>query len=97
MKKKSFTSHSHNCLLIVDAVETLGAVKLSVDDWKIDVAYGSSQKGLGGSLGIVPVTYSRRALVKLKNRKTNMHTNNARLNIKMLIDAWRTYDESKFL
>lgn len=81
--------------MIVDAVDTLGAVKLSVDDWNIDVAYGSSQKGLGGSSGIVPVTYSRRAMDKLKNRKT--HMTNALWNMKMLIDAWDNYDESKFL
>lgn len=84
-----------DCLLIVDAVDTLGAVKVSVDDWKIDVAYGSSQKGLGSCSGIVPVTYSQRALDKLKSRKT--HIMNAIWDMKTLINAWQTYDESKML
>lgn len=81
--------------MIVDAVDTLGAVKLTVDNWKIDVAYGSSEKGLGGSSGIVPVTYSCRAMDKLKGRKSRML--NALWDMKMLINAWQTYDESKIL
>lgn len=102
-KKKTHTGRkiihfhllSHDCILIVDAVHTLGAVKLLVDDWKIDVAYGSSQNGLGGSSGIVSVTYSSRAMERLKNRKTQVV--NALWDMKMLVNAWQTYDESKIL
>lgn len=84
-----------DCLLIVDVIDTLGAVKVSVDEWKIDVAYGSSQKGLGGCSGIVPVTYSQRAFEKLNRRETHMM--NAIWDMKTLINAWHTYDESKML
>ena len=34
----------NNCLFLVDAVTSLGALKLLIDEWKIDLAYSCSQK-----------------------------------------------------
>lgn len=65
--------HSHNCLFVVDAVATLGAVDLYVDDWKIDAAFAASQKGLGAPAGLAPVTFGPRALQAVENRKVRSH------------------------
>lgn len=62
--------HRHNCLLVVDAVSTLGAVELLVDEWKIDIAFSASQKTLGAPAGLAPLTFGARAVEKIKNRKT---------------------------
>lgn len=53
---------ANNCLLVVDAVITLGAVRFYTDAWKIDVAYCGSQKVLNAPPGITPITFSTRAM-----------------------------------
>jgi alanine-glyoxylate transaminase / serine-glyoxylate transaminase / serine-pyruvate transaminase len=54
----------HDALTIVDAVTSLGAMPLSVEDWDIDACYSCSQKGLGAPSGLSPVTLSPRALAR---------------------------------
>lgn len=85
----------NECLFIVDAVETLGAVKLYVDDWKIDVAYSTSQKALGARPGLAPITISANGMEKLNNRKKKIQI--PHWDIKLLLNAWETYDESQYL
>jgi len=58
----------NNCLFLVDAVTSLGAVKLLVEEWKIDLAYSCSQKGLSCPPGLSPFTMNIRAEEKLNNR-----------------------------
>lgn len=60
----------YDCLLVVDAVSTAGAVKLLVDEWKIDAAFCASQKILGAPAGLAPITLNERAVQKIKKRKT---------------------------
>lgn len=52
----------HGALTVVDAVTSLGAVPLRVAEWRIDVCYSCSQKGLGAPSGMAPITFSPRAL-----------------------------------
>jgi alanine-glyoxylate transaminase/serine-glyoxylate transaminase/serine-pyruvate transaminase len=60
----------HGCLTIVDAVTSLGGVELRVDEWGIDAIYSGSQKCLSCVPGLSPVSFSDKAVEKLKNRKT---------------------------
>ena len=60
----------NNCLFLVDAVTSLGALELYIDKWKIDLAYSCSQKGLSCPPGLSPFTMNKRAEDKLLNRKT---------------------------
>lgn len=76
-------------------METLGAVKVSVDHWRIDVAYGTSQKALGAHPGLAPITISPKGLDKLDNRKKNIQI--PHWDISMLLDAWKNFDESQHL
>lgn len=55
---------------MVDAVATLGAADLYVDEYKIDACFSASQKVLGGPAGLTPVTFSSRAMEAIANRKT---------------------------
>lgn len=56
--------------LVVDAVATLGGVRLPVDELGIDVCYAGSQKCISAPPGLAPITLSDRALRALSARKT---------------------------
>ena len=62
----------NNCLFLVDAVTSLGALELFIDDWKIDLAYSCSQKGLSCPPGLSPFTMNKRAEDKLSSRSTKV-------------------------
>ncbi|XP_062505628.1 alanine--glyoxylate aminotransferase-like isoform X2 [Corticium candelabrum] len=66
--------HRYGCLLVVDAVASLGAVPLFTDAWEIDVLYSASQKVLSAPSGISPITFSRRAWKKVEQRKTRIRS-----------------------
>jgi alanine-glyoxylate transaminase/serine-glyoxylate transaminase/serine-pyruvate transaminase len=53
--------HKYNCLLVVDAVGSLGAVPLFTEKWEIDVLYSGSQKALSAPPGTSPISFSARA------------------------------------
>jgi alanine-glyoxylate transaminase/serine-glyoxylate transaminase/serine-pyruvate transaminase len=67
-------AHKHNCLTIVDAVTSLGGVALKVDEWGIDAIYSGTQKCLSCTPGLSPVSFSPRALEKIKNRKSKVQS-----------------------
>lgn len=56
-------------LLIVDAVTSLGGHAVSVDRHGIDGCYSGTQKALSCPPGLSPVTFSERAVAKIKTRK----------------------------
>jgi alanine-glyoxylate transaminase/serine-glyoxylate transaminase/serine-pyruvate transaminase len=60
----------HDCISIVDAVTSLGGVELLVDEWGIDAIYSGSQKCLSCVPGLSPVSFSPKAVAKLKARTT---------------------------
>lgn len=59
-----------DCLLILDTVTSLGGIPIFLDDWKVDLAYSCSQKGLSCPPGISPFTMNDRAIQKLDQRTT---------------------------
>lgn len=60
----------HGCLTIVDTVTSLGGVPVRVDAWGADAVYSGSQKCLSCVPGISPVTFSPRAVERIRARKT---------------------------
>lgn len=48
-------------LLILDAISSIGAVDIKMDEWGIDVCVGGSQKALGATPGIAFIAVSPRA------------------------------------
>ncbi|KAI1731311.1 pyridoxal-phosphate dependent enzyme domain-containing protein [Ditylenchus destructor] len=59
----------NDALLLLDVVASLGIVPFSVDKNKVDCAYAASQKVLNCPPGLSPITFSERAIAKIKSRK----------------------------
>nr|XP_020643104.1 serine--pyruvate aminotransferase [Pogona vitticeps] len=62
--------HRYNCLLLVDAVASLGGTPVLMDQQEIDILYSGSQKVLSAPPGASPISFSNRARKKIYNRKT---------------------------
>ncbi|XP_072789570.1 alanine--glyoxylate aminotransferase isoform X2 [Taeniopygia guttata] len=62
--------HRYGCLLLVDAVASLGGAPIFMDQQEIDVLYSGSQKVLNTPPGSAPISFSERAREKLLRRKT---------------------------
>lgn len=73
-RKLTEIAHQHDCLTIVDAVTSLGGSPLKVDEWSLDAVYSCSQKCLSCAPGLSPVTFSDRAVDKIKKRKTKVQS-----------------------
>ena len=61
-------AHEQGALVVMDTVTSLGSIPLKVDEWRVDVAYSASQKGLGAPSGLAPITVSPRAREVIENR-----------------------------
>ena len=60
----------HGCLTIMDAVTSLGGVPVEIDGWEIDAVYSGTQKCLSVPPGLSPVSFSEKAMDRLRARKT---------------------------
>jgi aspartate aminotransferase-like enzyme len=58
-----------NKLLLVDAISSLGSIRLPVDDWGLDVVCAGSQKGWMCPPGLSMISMSERAWEASKNAK----------------------------
>lgn len=76
----------HNCLLLLDTVTSLGAVPVFLDDWKVDLSYSCSQKGLSCPPGLGPFTMGPRAEAKLAARSGKVP--NWYLDVSLLNQYW---------
>jgi len=66
--------HERGALFIVDAVTSLAGTELKIDDWDVDVCYSGTQKCLSCPPGLAPVTFSQRAIEKLRERKGSVQS-----------------------
>jgi alanine-glyoxylate transaminase/serine-glyoxylate transaminase/serine-pyruvate transaminase len=78
--------HDAGALLLVDAVTSLGGVPVEVDAWNIDAIYSGSQKCLSCPPGLSPVSFSKRAMEVVLNRKTKVQS--WYLDVSMLANYW---------
>jgi len=62
-------ARAHECLTIVDTVTSLAGTPVLVDTWGADAVYSGSQKCLSCTPGLSPVTFSERAIARLKSRR----------------------------
>ena len=76
----------HDCLLLLDTVTSLGGVTLYLDEWKVDLAYSCSQKGLSCPPGLGPFTMGPRAEAKLAARQDKVP--NWYLDVSLLNQYW---------
>jgi aspartate aminotransferase-like enzyme len=54
-------AHAAGALVLVDAVASIGAEPLAIDEWDLDITAISAQKALGGPAGVCAVAISERA------------------------------------
>ena len=59
----------YNILTVVDSVAAMVGEEIRVDDWKIDIALGGSQKAVSAPAGLTIVSISEDAKNSMKNRK----------------------------
>ncbi|MFN6337735.1 MAG: pyridoxal-phosphate-dependent aminotransferase family protein [Cyanobacteriota bacterium] len=78
----------YDCLLLLDTVTSLGGVPLFLDEWKVDLAYSCSQKGLSCPPGLGPFSMGPRAEAKLHQRKGKVP--NWYLDVSLLNQYWGT-------
>jgi alanine-glyoxylate transaminase/serine-glyoxylate transaminase/serine-pyruvate transaminase len=60
--RQAIDNASHPALFMVDAVASLAATEFRMDDWKVDVAIGASQKALMSPPGLSFVAASQKAM-----------------------------------
>jgi len=73
-------------IFVVDAVTSLGTIDVQVDNWNIDAIYSCSQKGLSCPPGASPISFSDKALNKMKKRDSL--TPNWYLDMSEIIKYW---------
>ncbi len=57
-----------NTLFLVDTVTSLGGIPVEVDANHVDVCYSGTQKCLGVPPGLAPITFSQRAVGRIRGR-----------------------------
>lgn len=57
-------------LFVLDTVTSLGGIPVEIDQWQVDAAYSGTQKCLSVPPGLSPVTFSDKAVGKLRGRST---------------------------
>jgi alanine-glyoxylate transaminase/serine-glyoxylate transaminase/serine-pyruvate transaminase len=67
-------AHQHGAVTIMDCVTSLGGTPVLIDEWGIDAAYSGSQKCLSCTPGLSPVSFSERAIAKVKARKSTVQS-----------------------
>jgi alanine-glyoxylate transaminase/serine-glyoxylate transaminase/serine-pyruvate transaminase len=60
----------HGALFVLDTVTSLSGMPVEIDAWGIDVAYAGTQKCLSVPPGLAPISYSDRALERVRSRRT---------------------------
>ena len=79
-------AHKHGCLVIVDAVTSLGGIDVNVDEWQLDAVYSGSQKCLSCVPGISPVTFSPAAVARIEARESRIQS--WFLDMKLVMGYW---------
>jgi aspartate aminotransferase-like enzyme len=77
-------------ITVVDSVAAMGGEEFRVDDWKIDIALGGSQKCISAPPGLTILSISQDAFNSMKNRKVQI----AAFYCNLLI--WENYYENKW-
>jgi alanine-glyoxylate transaminase/serine-glyoxylate transaminase/serine-pyruvate transaminase len=86
LKELSDICSEHDVLFLVDTVTSLGGVPVDIDDNRIDLAFGGTQKCLSCPPGLAPITFGEKAHRVLQNRKTKVRS--WYLDLSMITQYW---------
>ncbi len=81
-------AQKNNALTIMDCVTSVGGTPVLIDEWGIDAAYSGSQKCLSCTPGLSPVTFSDRAIEKVKSRKSPVQS--WFLDLNLVLGYWQS-------
>jgi alanine-glyoxylate transaminase/serine-glyoxylate transaminase/serine-pyruvate transaminase len=79
-------AHRFGAMIAVDCVTSLGGMPVEIDAWGIDAAGSCSQKCLGAPPGLGPVTFSRKAMDRVRSRGRKPST--WYLDLSLLFEYW---------
>ena len=77
-------------LTVVDSVAAMGGEDIRVDEWKIDIALGASQKCISAPAGLTLLSISEDAFESMEQRKTPIASYYCNLLV------WRSYYDDKW-
>ncbi|MBK1809764.1 alanine--glyoxylate aminotransferase family protein [Clostridium sp. YIM B02505] len=80
----------YGILTVVDSVSAMAGEALRVDEWKVDIALGGSQKAFSAPAGLTMVSVSEKAKAVMKNRKTPI------IGFYCNLTIWENYYENKW-
>ena len=80
----------YNILTVVDAVSSIGGEDIRVDEWKIDMVLGASQKCISASPGLAFMSISEDAWNAILNRKVPIASYYCNLSL------WKTWYSDKW-
>lgn len=83
----SAIAHEHDCLVLADAVTSLGGVPLKIDAWGIDAAFSATQKCLSCPPGLAPITLGSAAREAIGNRRTPVQS--WFMDLQLLLGYWK--------
>jgi alanine-glyoxylate transaminase/serine-glyoxylate transaminase/serine-pyruvate transaminase len=75
-------------LTIMDCVTSLGGTPVYLDKWGIDAAYSGSQKCLSCTPGLSPVSFSEKAIERIKARSTPVQS--WFLDLNLVLGYWQS-------
>jgi alanine-glyoxylate transaminase/serine-glyoxylate transaminase/serine-pyruvate transaminase len=87
-KSLAALAQKHGAITIMDCVTSLGGTPVLIDEWGIDAAYSGSQKCLSCTPGLSPVTFSERAIEKVKARKSAVQS--WFLDLNLVLGYWQS-------
>jgi len=67
-------TNENDVLLLVDAISSVGGIRLEVDKWHVDICCGATQKAFSVPPGLALVTVSPRAWSAVKARRVPVHS-----------------------
>lgn len=62
-------AHENDAYVVADTVASLGGVEFHTDEWDVDAVYSGSQKCLSAPPGASPITFTERAVEKIRARE----------------------------
>jgi alanine-glyoxylate transaminase/serine-glyoxylate transaminase/serine-pyruvate transaminase len=63
-------AHGKGAFVVLDCVTSLGGVEVALDAWGVDAAYSGTQKCLACPPGLSPISFSPRAIERVRARRT---------------------------
>lgn len=86
LKELATITHEFGGLFFLDCVTSLGGIPVNVDENQVDAAFSGSQKCLGVTPGLAPVTLGESALQRLQRRKHQVPS--WYLDLALLLEYW---------